>query len=159
MASINIDEYKNDLMIEIVGCPEIVEAIDSQSENYDSESPDTLIYENIFPYLSIPDTEEDVSTYIMMAVDSNNNARINTAYNEIVITIWVMAHKANMRTAYGATRIDYIGRKLIELLQGQTKFGYKELKLNTNREKVLDRNHLYRELIFTTNDLKERSGC
>lgn len=158
MASINISEYKTEIMQDIISTPAIVTAIDSSSPNYDPESPDTLIYENIFPFINIPETQEVSETYILMSVDVDRISSRNSTFNDMTIRFWCMSHKTKMKTPFNKTRIDWLAEELKKLFHGQIKYGYKALELVSNKEHVFDDKYLYRELIFKTNDLRDKGA-
>lgn len=160
MAMIDISSYKTDIMADIINCAPIVGAVESKSERYDPGAPDTLIYANIFPYLRIPETQNNTETYILIAVDMENVNRVNAAYCDIRITMWVMAHQWHMAMPdKNATRIDYISQELKKLFEGQRKYGFNKLELISNREHILNEKYQYRELIFVTNDLRQPANA
>ena len=72
MATVDIRDYKMDFIKDIISNPNVVLGIDSRNSAVDSEYPDTLIYNNIFPYLRIPDIQTEADTYILLAVDILN---------------------------------------------------------------------------------------
>lgn len=162
MARIDLSSYKMDLMLDIIDSPEIVAAIDCPTDGkdgYDPESPDTLIYKRIFPYLRVPSVETKAATYILMAVDVNNINTHNKAFHDIRITLWVMSHQDHMKMPdRSATRIDYISDLVKDVLIDQTKYGLGNLEMSSNREMILNANYLYREMIFYTTDLR-KSVC
>ena len=132
----------------------IVEGIDSQSDKVDAESPDTLIYENLFPYLRIPDTTTKADTYIMVAVDAVNIHK-NRTYADYRITIWVLAHQHRMRMeGRSATRIDYLSDEIKKVLDRDLQYGFNKLELVANREIILNDKYLYREMRFEVPDLR-----
>ena len=159
-AIINISGYKTELLLDIYTNDRIVEAIDSQSPGYIPGEPDSLLYRNIFPFLRVPFTQNIADTYVLVSVDVDRVSRGNRAYAKYHTTMWSLAHldRMEMPRKYGATRIDYIAEELVEVFHGQRKFGFSEFELISNREVLLDTKYLYRELVFTCDDLREPVG-
>lgn len=145
-----IRAYKDKVIAAIINDADIVEAID----NNDAVNPEDLVYSSIFPYIKIPDTIEEVRTFILMSVDINRILN-NRTFHEISITIWVLSHQNHMKTNYGCTRIDYIADRIEKLFNLNGGFGYKDLQLIKNRERVLNNKHLYRELVFVAQDIRK----
>ena len=50
---IDISKYKLELLSDIYKNPKIVSAIDSQQTDVTPSEPDTLMYQNLFPYMCI----------------------------------------------------------------------------------------------------------
>ena len=156
MATLDISAYKRQLIDSLLGNEKIVAAIESKSANYDPDSPDTLIYENVFPYLRIPDVQMVAETYVLMAVDMISPSRTNEFFVNMRLTIWVMAHQETMRmTGKSSTRIDYIADEIEEMLVNTSEFGYGMLELMSNKEIILNEKYQYRELVFRNLDAKE----
>ena len=155
MAAIDIRDYKMDFIKDIISVPDIVKNIDSQNPAADIEAPDSLVYKNIFPYLRIPDSQNKADTYILLSVDLLNINRKNPAFLDLRLTIWAMAHQECMQMEESeSTRIDYLGEALRNLFDGEKKYGFGVLELNSSREIILNERYQYRELIFHTVDLK-----
>jgi len=155
ITNIDIRDYKVSFIKDIISAPDIVKNIDSQNPAVDADMPDTLVYKNIFPYLRIPDAQNKADTYILLAVDILNVNRKNPTFVDLRLTIWVMAHQECMQMDESeSTRIDYLGEELRNLFDGQPKYGFGILELNSSREIVLNERYQYRELIFHTTDLK-----
>jgi len=156
MPMIDVSEYKIELLSDMYNNPKIVEAIDSQQLNVVNEEPDTLMYNNLFPFMRVPETQNKADTYILLSVDIDRVNRNNKTYAIYQTTIWVLAHVDRMQMAeqYRATRIDYIAKKLDNLFDGQRKFGFSEFELISNREILLNEKYHYRELVFICSDLR-----
>ena len=156
MAMLDISSYKMELLRDIFNSPVIVDAIESQNENVDINSPDTLLYTHLFPYLKIPDTQTSNECYILLACDSVNPNKANKFFKDMRITFWVFCSSDRMRIkGKNSTRIDYIAQELERLFIGQTKYGFGELELVSNRELIYDPKYQYRELIFRTIDVSK----
>ena len=105
---------------DIISVPDIIKNIDSQNPAVDTETPDSLIYKNIFPYLRIPDAQNKADTYILLAVDILNVNRKNPTFLDLRLIIWAMAHQECMQMEESeSTRIDYLGEELRNLFDGE----------------------------------------
>jgi hypothetical protein len=156
MAAFDISAYKMNLLRDIINCPEIISGIDSQSQKVIKSEPDSLIYENIFPFLAIENTQTRADAYILLAVDVINPNKGNKFFKDMRITVWVFCSSARMRMDnQNAARIDYISAEVEKLLAGQTKYGYGVLELISNRELIYDPKYQYRELVFKTVDISK----
>ena len=77
------------------------------------ENPQDLLYNKIFPYRFIPTTEDTVGSYIMMGF-GNIEPTQGLAFKDVVLTLYIMCHKNNIRTDYGGrddlilNEIDYL---------------------------------------------------
>ncbi len=158
MARINIVSYKQDLMKFIAWSDSIEELIDSR-HFVDSKGnpifhyPEDLINHNIFPFFLIPDVQTDADCYVLFAVDVVGINRSNSTYANYRVTVRCLCHKARMMVeGKNATRIDLLGDKIKELLDGQQMLGMSEFELRSNQEYILNENYQYRDLIFTCQD-------
>ena len=154
---INISKYKLELLSDIYKNPKIVSAIDSQQTDVTPSEPDTLMYQNLFPYMRIPATQNIADTYILLSVDLERVNRNNQTYARYHTTFWVLAalDRMQMEEQYKATRIDYIAEEIARMFHGSNKFGFSTFELVSNREILLDVKYLYRELVFVCNDLRQ----
>lgn len=154
MNSYEIGEFKLSLVKKLINNPDIVTLIDHAGT---VEYADDLIYENIYPFNRIPDTEQEVKTYITVTVNVPSISSKNDLIRNLVITIRAYTHQSLMRVAgKGMTRIDLLGAKIDEIMNESHEFGIGYVKLVSNTEHVLDANHMYRELMFRTDDLNNK---
>lgn len=65
-----------------------------------------LIYNKIFPYKFVPDTQIEANTYITMQF--RNYRPVNNSFKSGLIRINVLTHQELMQTDYGMLRCDYI---------------------------------------------------
>ena len=157
---IDIGEYKQKILSILFNSETIVAGIDSQQptidvdeDGVDPDSPDTLVYNNLFPYLRIPETENEADTYILVAVDIININKTNPTYANYLITFWIMSHQKKMRMkGQNCTRIDYLSKEVKKLFDGNLEFGFNKLELISNKEVILNEKYQYRELRFVCSD-------
>lgn len=130
---------------------EIVSAID---ENYlgDEES---LLYQNIFPYLRIPDTQTETKSYITMSVDMPKVSTKNYFFKDMLITINVIVHQEimEMPAQYGATRVDYIASLINKIFNQNQNYGNVPLEYVSDVESILLNTFFVRTMRFRCNDL------
>ena len=155
MATVDINAYKKEILMDIIGSPEIVGGIESRALGVVPGEPDSLIYKNVFPFLRIPDAQCIADAYVLFAVDVLDINRHNRMFLDLKLTFWAMAHQDVMKMdGVAATRIDFLGEELRKLFDGSSKYGYGVLELAASREVILNDKFQYRELIFRTVDMK-----
>ena len=142
-----IMRYKQTAISQIVNCSTIVEALD---HNYVGRGEE-LMYKNIFPYVYVPDVEEEAKCYILVTVDMpkvwNDNSYL---FKEVLVCFYILCHQELMKTDYGGTRIDYISDELEGLFKSSSDFGFGEMELIANTEQAPDPHHRMRCLQFQT---------
>jgi hypothetical protein len=155
-ATLDITEYKNQLLSEIVNNPLIEEAIASTAKDYIQGQGDTLIGRNVFPMFYVPDIQLESGTYIGCEAETIKVNAKNPSYHDIKITIWVIAHRDSIYWPQkGCSRLDYISDKLRDMLQNSECYGYGTLNLTSNTSHLLNPKFSYRQLQFKTVDLKK----
>ena len=110
----NIQELEDDIgltkrIIEAVlyNDQDIVELIDNH--NIDPETPEDLMYVNIFPVIRIPGTQDTSGNYICYEVDDMTDISRNDRMKQQYIQFVVFVHKDLIKTKYGAPRHDMFG--------------------------------------------------
>lgn len=153
MNSLEITEFKMSVIRHLLADEQVVELLDP---NHEFEYPDDLIYERIFPFGRIPDTEQEVKTYITVMIDVPNIAK-NDITRDVNITIRALTYESLMRVkGSNGTRIDLLSERIDKLLNESYDFGIGYITMVHNKEFVLDSKHFYRELKFKTLDLNSR---
>ena len=156
MPMISVSEYKKEILKDLYNSPLVVKGIDSQQVDVIPDEPDSLLYQNLFPFLRVPETQTMADTYILLSVDIDKINRHNRTYAKYLTTMWILAHveRMQMPAEYQATRIDYLAEVLIDIFNGQRKFGFSDFELQSNREILLNEKYHYRELVFMCDDLR-----
>lgn len=152
-----IIDYKNRIIKDILHnldetlSNEIVMAID---ESYVG-AEDELIYENIFPYLRIPETQTEAKSYITMSVDMPKVSTKNYFFKDMLITINVLVHedKMKMPAGYSATRADYIASLVNKIFNGSKNYGNVPLEYVSDVESIVLNKFFMRSLRFRCNEL------
>lgn len=111
-----------------------------------------LVYTHIFPYLHIPDIQEDAGCYITMAVNMPKVSTVNYFFKQMLLTVCVICHQGIMKTDYGATRTDYIGGIIKGILSGRKDIGNIPLTLVSDEEGLITNVHHHRTMRFQTSD-------
>lgn len=152
-----IIDYKNKIMRDILHnedstlSTEIVNAINPDYLGAEDE----MIYEYIFPYLRIPDTQSDVKCYITMSVDMPRVSTKNYFFKDMVITINVIVQQDIMRMPprYSATRADYIASIINKIFNGNKNYGTVALEYVSDTEEILLKDYFVRSLRFRCNEM------
>ena len=87
--------------------PDIVELIDNP--NIDLECPEDLVYENLFPFIKVPGTQDESKNFICYEVDDMGEIARNDRMKQQIIQFVVFVHKDLIKTKYGAPRHDLFG--------------------------------------------------
>lgn len=152
-----IIDYKNEILKDLLHnddellTTELVMALD---ENYIG-SEDDLVYERIFPYLHIPDTQTEALCYITFKVEMPQVSTRNYFFKDMVITFNVIVHEGVMKmpARYSATRADYIASIINKMFNMNKNYGTVPLEYVSDTESViLDKLHM-RTLRFRCNEL------
>lgn len=157
MNSYEIGEYKMILIRKLIQNDTIVSLIDpAKSVQY----ADDLIYTSIFPYNRIPDTEQEVKTYVTIRCNVPNVVRKNDLVRDVTVIIRAYTHEDLMRVSgRNGTRIDCLAAEIDRVLNETMELGIGPLIVVSNTEHVLDSRHHYRELLLKTQSINnDRSG-
>lgn len=118
-------DYKNRLMEDLLTSKPIVLLLSDDQKVI--EKPETLIYEQVFPYEHIPDTTVRGNTFICAEVE------IQKASSKTFLTptlyIWVFTHKSKMRLPEGGVRVDKLCSEIAKTINGSRHYGLGELDL------------------------------
>lgn len=112
------------------------------------ESPEELIYVNIFPYIKLKETiEENEDIYIGIAL-STPEILDNDIYKKLNLTVFILSHRNKLKTLYGGTSVDLIGDEILYSFNHNTQFGF-SFSLLTNDEGAYNEKYYYRQLVFS----------
>ena len=149
--------YKNRIIKDIIHnddeslSHDIVEAIDPEFLGEE----ESLIYENIFPYLRIPNTVDEVKAFITMSVDMPRVSTKNYFFKDMIITINVIVHQDYMKmpARYSATRADYIGALINRVFNQNPNYGNRPLEYVSDVESIILDKFFVRSMRFRCNEL------
>lgn len=134
-------------IIETVLCndPDIIEVIDNSE--LDPNTPDEYLYNNIWPFVRIPGTQDVSKTFICYSIDDMSANEYNDRMKEQYIQFVVFVHKDLIKTKYGVARHDLLAAIIRDLFNRSHLFGH-ELRMISSREGVTDTDYTTRTLKF-----------
>ena len=152
-----IIDYKNRILRDLLHndnellSADLVNAIDSDYIG----AEDDLVYERIFPYLHIPETQTEALSYITFKVEMPRVSTKNYFFKDMVITINVIVHEGVMKmpARYSATRADYIASIINKMFNGNKNYGTVALEYVSDTEEVMLNKLHVRTLRFRCNEL------
>ena len=111
-------DYKNKLVEDLLTNPSIVRLlIDDETE---TQTPESLVYTQVFPYEYVPDTVEHGQTFICCDVDIQRS--INKTFLLPVLYVWVFSHKSKLRLPEGGVRVDKLVSEIAKTINGSRYF-------------------------------------
>ncbi len=134
-------------IIESVLCndPDIIEILDNTT--LDPNMPDEYFYENIYPFIRIPGTQDESKNFICYSIDDLSANEFNDRIKQQYVQFTIFVHKDLVKTKYGVARHDLLGYLIRDLFNRSHLFGH-ELKLVYDREGVTDTDYTTRTLKF-----------
>lgn len=114
-----------------------------------------LLYKNIFPYLRVPDTQKEASSYITMSVDMPKVSTKNYFFKDMVITINIIVNEKimEMPKSFSATRVDYLAALINQVFNQNKNYGNVPLEYVSDVESILLNTFFMRTLRFRCNEL------
>lgn len=125
--------------------PDIIEVLDNKE--LDPNCPDTYLYENIYPFIRVPGTQDVSKNFITFMLDDMETAQVNKAMKAQFLKIVIFVHKDLVQTKYGAERHDLLGHLIKDIFHLSNKLGL-QLNLVYDREGVTDNDYCTRTLQF-----------
>ena len=134
-------------IIESVLCndPDVIEILDNTT--LDPNMPDEYLYENIYPFIRIPGTQDESKNFICYSIDDLSANEFNDRIKQQYVQFTIFVHKDLVKTKYGVARHDLLGYLIRDLFNRSHLFGH-ELKLVYDREGVTDMDYTTRTLKF-----------
>lgn len=139
-------ELKRKIMLKLANDKKIFELIDNK--NIDPDEPDELIYNNIFPYIRVNYTVQEVDAYICIRIDYPSISR-NEIYKDVELTFYVICNNGCLKMPGGYSRTDAIAERIIEMFDWTSDLGFR-IELSFEKEDPIDENFYYRKLVFTS---------
>jgi len=118
-------EYKNRLMQDLLTTSAIVRLLTDDGEKI--RHPESLMYEQVYPYEYIPDTIVHGQAFICCDVDIQRS--MNKTFLMPVLYIWVFAHRSKLRLPEGGVRTDRLCSEIAKAVNGSRFYGLGELDL------------------------------
>ena len=145
--SVDDDIIRKKRLIEHILCSDkdIVEVLDNPT--IDPECPEDLVYENIWPCIRIPGTQDISKNFITFTVDDTERMPSNEVMKRQTIQFVIFVHKDHIKTKYGMARHDLLGYLIRDNFNWTNEFGL-QFKLIYNKESTIDGDYYCRTLKF-----------
>jgi hypothetical protein len=134
--------------------PDIIEVLDNPE--LDHECPEEYLYNNIYPFIRIPGTQDTSRNYITFMLDDIEKAQFNKTMKSQFLKVVIFVHKDHIETKWGADRHDLLAYLVRDIFHLSNSLGM-QLTLLSNREGVTDTDYCTRTLQFemiTPNSIK-----
>jgi hypothetical protein len=125
--------------------PDIIEVLDNSE--LDPSCPDEYLYQNIFPFIRIPGTQDVSKSFITFMLDDIESAQFNKAMKSQFLKVVIFVHKDLVKTKWGADRHDLLAYLVKDVFHLSNSLGL-QLNLTSNREGVTDADYCTRTLQF-----------
>ena len=155
----DIGVYKNRLLTTIMSSEDVCELI--LGKGYDKKVvkdasgnvlsvDEQLIYNHIFPYLYVDETQTEVKTYICLEVSVPKTH--DFTYKDMEVDIWCYCHKDIMKYSkkgFLGTRSDILADMVDRLLNSSNNYGIGRLKLQSCVPINISKTHYGRHLRYS----------
>lgn len=134
--------------------PDIIEVL--ENPELDPSCPDEYLYQNIYPFIRIPGTQDVSKSFITFMLDDMESAQFNKAMKSQFLKVVIFVHKDLVKTKWGADRHDLLAYLVKDVFHLSNSLGM-QLNLASNREGVTDTDYCTRTLQFemtTPNSMK-----
>lgn len=153
-----IGKAKNIIIKEFIKDVDIINGIGDENIK-STQNAEKLVNTKIFNYNQNPNTINTVGTFITIQVHIPNSYTNNGTYVNATIEIWIVSHEDHMIVdnipKITENRNDYLSKVIDKKLNGKNGLGIGELKLESNIEGSVQKNYLYRRMIFKCIDLNK----
>ena len=154
-----IRKWKNQIMSELSQDDTIIAALGLNPD----ESEDDLVWVRLYPHYYIPQTEEDVKTYILVEIDiPERRVRYGTKESSIwvhpTIIFYVLTHQEDMRmnmAGESGTRMDYLAELIEDKYDEREGFGVGVLQLKSDVAGSINNTYRFRQLVFEAVDVDD----
>ena len=150
----DIIEIKRKIKQMLIADTDILEAL--HNPDIDLDSPDEFLDNNIYGFIRVPTTQDEVRNFICFTVDDIEDHGYNSHLKVQQIQFVCICHLNDMKTDFGIDRHDLLGYLVRDVFNWSNEFG-KQFKLVYNKESTIDSDYYCRTLKFerdTTNSLK-----
>ena len=134
--------------------PDIIEVLDNKE--LDPNCPDEYLFENIFPFIRVPGTQDTSKSFITFMLDDVDAIQSNKAMKSQFLRVVIFVHKSLVETKHGAERHDLLAYLVKDVFHLSNSLGL-QLKLMSNKEGFTDTDYCTRTLQFemtTPNSVK-----
>lgn len=125
--------------------PDIIEVLDNPE--LDPSCPEEYMYENIYPIIRIPGTQDVSRNYITFTLDDIEPTQFNKSMKTQYLKVVIFVHKDHVKTDWDIPRQDLLGYLVKDILHLSNSLGLQVTYLN-GREGVTDTDYITRTLQF-----------
>ena len=125
--------------------PDIIEVLNNPK--LDSTVQEDYVYENIFPFIKIPDIQDTSKNLITVSISNMGNVPNNKVMKNQYIQFVIFVHKDLVQTNYGMERHDCLAYLIKDIFHLSNKLGM-QMELVSDVEGVTDTNYITRTLKF-----------
>lgn len=150
----DLGSYKNKLISALLNSNDICELM-LNKKTYTDDEAESLVYTQIFPYLYVDETQNEVLSYI--CIESDIPHIPTNTIKDMKLTIWAYCHKSGMKYSkkgYSGTKTDILADMIERQLRESNKFGIGKLELKSVTYFFPSKIHYGRQLIYSIPDFK-----
>lgn len=125
--------------------PDIIEVLDNKS--LDPSVPEDYVYENIFPFIRVPGTQDTSKNFITFSISDVGRMPNNEVMKSQYVQFVVFVHQDLVKTNYGMERHDCLGYLIRDIFNLSNCLG-PQMQLASNKEGTTDTNYITRTLLF-----------
>lgn len=141
-----LNKFKREIIRQLYSCPDVIEMLDC--DKIDFEQPDTAEWVAIFPYARLPETQEEVGTFICVTCSILEPLDDNNIFMSVGLNITIICAQDKMRVPkQKGTRCDILAGDIAELLNWNNTFGF-TIRLMEDNENILNNFYCARSMFF-----------
>lgn len=125
--------------------PDIIEVLDNP--NLSPDAPEEYVYENIFPFIRIPGTQDTSKNFITFSISDMGRPPSNDVMKHQYVQFVIFVHKDLVKTKYGMARHDCLSYIVRDIFNLSNCLG-PQMQIVSNVEGVTDTDYLTRTLKF-----------
>lgn len=125
--------------------PDIIELLDNPNLNPDT--PEDYVYENIYPFIRIPGTQDISKNFITFSVSDIGRTPGNEVMKTQYVQFVIFVHQDLVKTKFGMARHDCMAYIIRDIFNLSNALG-PQMHIMSNVEGVTDGNYLTRTLKF-----------
>ena len=125
--------------------PDIIEVLDNKE--LDPNCPEEYLFQNIFPFIRVPGTQDISKSFITFMLDDVDPVRSNKVMKLQLLKVVIFVHKNLVQTKYGAERHDLLSYLIRDVFHLSNNLGL-QLKLVSSKEGFTDEDYCTRTLQF-----------
>lgn len=125
--------------------PDIVEVVDNKK--IDPSCPEDLMWTNIFPFIRVPDSQDETKNFICFTIDDAGRTPGNQVMKTQYVQFAIFVHKDLVATNYGMARHDVLGYLIRDIFNLSNMLG-PQMELVSNKEGITDESYITRTLKF-----------